>query len=80
LLGLDLETPFSQGIPIFPRENELISLGKMKIHWENGVPKLTLSRLKNNIINKNLTYKQVFVNWFSVESRVSFFDFKTISD
>jgi hypothetical protein len=37
-----LGTIFSQGIPIFPRENELISLGKMKIPWENGVPKLAL--------------------------------------
>jgi hypothetical protein len=26
----------------FPLENELISLGKMEIPWENGVPKLAL--------------------------------------
>jgi hypothetical protein len=37
-----LGTPFSRGIPIFPRENELISFGKMKIPWENRVPKLAL--------------------------------------
>jgi hypothetical protein len=30
-----LGTPFSHGISIFPWENELISLGKMEIHWEN---------------------------------------------
>jgi hypothetical protein len=37
-----LGTLFSQGIPIFPRENELISLGKMKNPWDNGVTKLAL--------------------------------------
>jgi hypothetical protein len=37
-----LGTLFSQGIPIFPRENELISLGKIEIPWENGVLKLAL--------------------------------------
>jgi hypothetical protein len=37
-----LGTLFSQGISIFPRENELISLGKMKIPWEKGVSKLAL--------------------------------------
>jgi hypothetical protein len=37
-----LGTTFSQGIPIFSWENELISLGKMKIPWGNGVPKLAL--------------------------------------
>jgi hypothetical protein len=42
-LRASLGTPFSQGIPIFPRENELISLGKMKIPWENRVPKLALN-------------------------------------
>jgi hypothetical protein len=30
-----LETLFSQKIFIFPRKNELISLGKIKISWEN---------------------------------------------
>jgi hypothetical protein len=35
-----LATPFSQGIPVFPRENELTSLGKMKIPWKNGVAKV----------------------------------------
>jgi hypothetical protein len=29
-------------IPIFPRKNELNSLGKMKIPLENEVPKLAL--------------------------------------
>jgi hypothetical protein len=38
-----LGTPFSHGISIFSRENELISLGKVKIPWENVVPKLALS-------------------------------------
>jgi hypothetical protein len=41
-LRASLGTPFFQGISIFPRENELISLGKMKIPWENEVPKLAL--------------------------------------
>ena len=36
-----LGTPFSQWIPIFSRENELIFLGKMEIPCENGIPKLT---------------------------------------
>jgi hypothetical protein len=35
-----LGTIFSQGIFIFPWENELISLGKMEIPWKNSVPKL----------------------------------------
>jgi hypothetical protein len=30
-----LGTPFFQGISIFPSENELNSLGKMEIPWEN---------------------------------------------
>jgi hypothetical protein len=33
--------PFFQGIPIFQRENELIFQRKMKIPWDNGVPKLS---------------------------------------
>jgi hypothetical protein len=37
-----LGTLISHGIFIFPRENELISLGKMKIPWEISVPKLAL--------------------------------------
>jgi hypothetical protein len=37
-----LGTPFFHGIPIFPRENELIFLGKIGIPWENSVPKLAL--------------------------------------
>jgi hypothetical protein len=42
-----LGTPFFQGISIFPWENELIYLGKMKITWENGVPKLAIKWYKN---------------------------------
>jgi hypothetical protein len=37
-----LGTLISYGIFIFPMENELISLGKMKIPWEISVPKLAL--------------------------------------
>jgi hypothetical protein len=37
-----LGTPFSHGISIFPGENELNSLGKIKFPWENVVPKLAL--------------------------------------
>jgi hypothetical protein len=40
-----LGTSFSQGIPIFPRENKLIFFGKFKIPWENGVPKLALKEI-----------------------------------
>jgi hypothetical protein len=36
-------TLISHGIFIFPRENELIYLGKMKIPWEISVPKLALN-------------------------------------
>jgi hypothetical protein len=39
-----LGTLISHRIFIFPRENELISLGKMKIPCEISVPKLALSR------------------------------------
>jgi hypothetical protein len=41
-----LETPFSQGISSFPWEISSFSLGKMKIPWENVVPKLTLNAAK----------------------------------
>jgi hypothetical protein len=37
-----LGTIFSHGIFIFPREISSFFLGKMKIPWENGVPKLAL--------------------------------------
>jgi hypothetical protein len=33
-----LGTPFSQEIFIFPRENKLISLGKMELPWKIGFP------------------------------------------
>jgi hypothetical protein len=39
-----------------------------------------ISRTKNDIININLAYKQVFSNSFSEESRVSFTNFEAISD
>jgi hypothetical protein len=42
-LRVSLGTLISNGIFIFPRENELISLGKMKIPLEISVPKLTLT-------------------------------------
>jgi hypothetical protein len=47
LLRASLGAPFSQGVHIFPRENELISLGKMKIPRDNEVPKLAL-RVRNS--------------------------------
>jgi hypothetical protein len=37
-----LGTLISHEIFIFPRENELISLGKIKISWEISAPKLAL--------------------------------------
>jgi hypothetical protein len=40
-----LRTLFSKGIPIFPRKNELISLGKMEIPCKNSVPKLALRKI-----------------------------------
>jgi hypothetical protein len=39
-----------------------------------------VSRPKDNVININLTYKQVFVNYFSEDSRICFTDFETISN
>lgn len=42
ILRASLATSFSQGIPISPRENALISLGKMEIPWKNEVAKLAL--------------------------------------
>lgn len=42
LLRASLGIQFSQGIPIFLRENELTSLEKMEIPLENRVPKLVL--------------------------------------
>lgn len=38
-----LTTPFFQWIPIFLRENELISLEKVEISWKNVVAKLDLN-------------------------------------
>jgi hypothetical protein len=37
-----LGTLISHGIFVFPRENELISLRKMKIPWEISAPKIAL--------------------------------------
>jgi hypothetical protein len=42
-----LGTSIFQGISIFPWENELISLGKIEIPWEIGVPKLALNINRN---------------------------------
>jgi hypothetical protein len=39
-----------------------------------------VGRPKYNIININLTYKQVFCNCFSEESRISISNFEAISD
>jgi hypothetical protein len=44
-LRASLETSFSQGISILPRENELIFLGKMENPWKDGVPKLVLNKI-----------------------------------
>jgi hypothetical protein len=41
-LRASLGTPFFHGIFIFIRENELISLEKMKFPWKNVIPKLAL--------------------------------------
>jgi hypothetical protein len=37
-----LRTSISQGISIFPWENELIFFGKIEIPWDIEVPKLAL--------------------------------------
>jgi hypothetical protein len=42
IVRASLGTLFSQGIFIFPRENNSFSIGKMKIPRENRVPKLVL--------------------------------------
>jgi hypothetical protein len=39
------ETNGALGIFIFPRESELIFLGKIKIPWKNGVLKLALNQI-----------------------------------
>ena len=43
-LRASLGTLIFHGIFIFPKENELISLGKMKIPREISVPKLALTK------------------------------------
>jgi hypothetical protein len=53
-LRASLGTRFSQGISIFPRENVLISLGKMKNPWENGVSKLALRFLFWHVLERIL--------------------------
>jgi hypothetical protein len=53
--------------------------GHLKFMYHNSTKLYTgrlLSRPKDNIININLAYKQVFDNCFNKQSRVSFFDFK----
>jgi hypothetical protein len=55
----------------------------LKFLYHNSTELFTIclvSRPKDNIININLAYKQVFDNCFSEESRVSFSDFETISN
>jgi hypothetical protein len=52
-LRASLKTPFSQAIPIFPREISLFFLGKIGIPWKNGVPKLGLNSLLNFDILKS---------------------------
>jgi hypothetical protein len=42
MFQISLATPFSQGIVIFPKKNELIFLGKNEISWENGIVKISL--------------------------------------
>jgi hypothetical protein len=42
ILRADLETTFSQEIFVFPGKLIYFPLGKIGIHWENGVPKLAL--------------------------------------
>jgi hypothetical protein len=51
-LRASLGTPIYQEISIFPWENELISLGKMKIPWKIGVPKLALKVKLSNILRR----------------------------
>jgi hypothetical protein len=53
-LRTSLGTQFSHGIFIFPRENELISLGKIEISWENRIPKLALN-VRNITCKKELS-------------------------
>jgi hypothetical protein len=48
-----LETPFSKEIPIFPKENELVSLGKMKIPWEDVVSKLAFTGIRHGLRNEH---------------------------
>jgi hypothetical protein len=42
MLRASLGTPFTHGIFIFPMEISSFSLGKIRIPWENVVPKLAL--------------------------------------
>jgi hypothetical protein len=59
---------------------QLAHHGHIKFLYHNSTKLFTrwlVSRPKDNIININLAYKQVFDNCFSEESRVSFPDFKT---
>jgi hypothetical protein len=68
------------------KSKEILQLphhGHLKFLYHNSTKLLTrllVSIPKDNIININLAYKQVFVNCFSEESRVGFSDFKTISE
>jgi hypothetical protein len=53
-LRASLGTRFSQRIFIFPRENVLTSLGKMKNPWENEVSKLALRFLFWHVLERIL--------------------------
>jgi hypothetical protein len=52
MIKASLGTLFSQRIHIFPIENELISLGKIKIPWKNRVPKLALRPSLDTLVLK----------------------------
>jgi hypothetical protein len=71
---LDLE---SKEILLLPHHRHL------KFLYHNPTKLFTrclVSRPKDNIININLAYKQVFTNCFSEESGVSFTNFEAISE
>jgi hypothetical protein len=69
-----LGTTFFQGISIFPRENELISLGKIKTRWENVVSKLGLKKKKLFTLGNCVFYPPTvfaFINTSRVTQSIS---------
>jgi hypothetical protein len=64
-----LETQFSQGISIFPWEISSFSLGKMKIPWENVVPKLALKRILYPYQQNYLFYITIISHIYSVSQQ-----------